>query len=407
MAFQLFVDPTAGARSAADNIMKGAGAIADRLKEEKQRRKDESKLFKANVTKAAAMGLGKGETMAEAEADLSDNYTPETIQGLLEGTVAATQQQQREAAIASSKAQTAATKEGTRYQRETRSVRKGILSGQAAEMGAKLRMTESQIKSLNLSNEQKQNLLKYQDENLQLGIKQARENIKSSKSERRYKKDQVAIAQENLNIGKKRAKAYVNQVNKNIELTQQSIDQGDRKMGVMETNARTGLTNAQTSKLNAEIADREQKRKANLEEIDPGQLSPAHLSDGSLIPGIYLTQDGKVLQLDDPANEDPVQSELSALKGVLLKLEGDANQGIDPYPDDQYIDQDGSKLVSENLHPISWITAWMPWTAGEKTAGEWKREVRSKIAELEARQGPSGKARRYDPKAPKGQRLTQ
>jgi hypothetical protein len=268
-------------------------------------------------------------------------------------------------------------------------------------------MTESQIKSLNLSNEQKQNLLKYQDENLQLGIKQARENIKSSKSERRYKKDQVAIAQENLNIGKKRAKAYVNQVNKNIELTQQSIDQGDRKMGVMETNARTGLTNAQTSKLNAEIADREQKRKANLEEIDPGQLSPAHLSDGSLIPGIYLTQDGKVLQLDDPANEDPVQSELSALKGVLLKLEGDANQGIDPYPDDQYIDQDGSKLVSENLHPISWITAWMPWTAGEKTAGEWKREVRSKIAELEARQGPSGKARRYDPKAPKGQRLTQ
>ena len=396
MAFQLFVDPTAGARQASDHIMSAAGDIADRIKEERQKEKDETKLFKAKVTEAAAMKLGQGDTMSEREAYLSKNYTPDTIGGLILGSVTRTSQDHKKAATDATVASTKATEEATDYQRKTSSLRMGILSGQAAEIGSKLRLNESQIQSLNLSNEQKQNLLKYQDENLKLGIEAQKESIATSKADRQYKKDQIALAQKNQNISKKRAKAYINQINKNIEATQQSIDQGERKLGVLEMNARTGLTNAETAKLNAHIADREQKRKAKIAEIDPGRLSPAHLQDGTLIPGVFLTQEGKVLQLDDITSDDPVQTELSALKGVLLKLEGDPNQGIQPYSDDQYIDQDGSELVSENLAPISGITAWLPWTMGEKKAGEWKRDIRAKIKELEAMQGPMGNTRKIN-----------
>ena len=397
MAFQLFVDPTAGSRSAASSIMQGAGSISDAIKERRKEKKDETKLFKANVTQAAAMGLGIGEDIAERETYLQENENPDSIKGLLAGTIASEKQEQEKARTEAILAQAEATRKDTAYKGRTENLRFKGLENQNKQLVKNLRFSDKQYEALNLSNEQKIILNKTLAQKEQNLLELQGEDIQTKREQRKAMKQDYKQSQELHGWNKKKAKAFVDNVKANIRLTNKTIDQSDKKLGILNMNAQSALTNSQTALLNAKVAEREQKRKANLANIDPGQLSPAHLSDGTLIPGIYLTQDKKVLQLDDPATENPNLKELAALKGVLLKLEGDPNQGLDGIPDETYVDQDTSELIAENLHTVWWATAWMPWTKGEKKAGEWKANVRAKILELESRLGPSGTARKYDP----------
>ena len=360
MAFQLFVDPTAGARSAADNIMKGAGAIADRLKEEKQRRKDESKLFKANVTKAAALGLGKGETMAEAEADLSENYTPATIQGLLEGTMAATQQQQREAAIAASKAQTDATRQSIEFNDATEGVRK---------------------------------------QSLQLGVQSKQEAIETSKVNRRQTKQAIKQSSQMFGITKKQAKRKVKLINEQIDSAIENRKKQERQLAVMEQNAAAAVGNAEAANIRAKTAAKEEARISRLSALDPSTLSEAKLKDGTVIPGLYVQPStNKIIELGDAANDDPVTAELNRLRGALVKLEGQGQPGdadyLPPLADDQEVDVDGN---FEDLSPISWPI----FSIKNDTAGNVRRQIRAKIAELEGSSVP-----RFNPDAPRGSRIT-
>jgi len=397
MAFKLFVDPTAGARSAAASIMQGAGDIADSIKERRKEKKEETKLFKANVTQAATQGLGIGEDTAERETYLQENETPDSIKGLLAGTLANQKKEQDEARTDAIQAQAAATRKDTAFKGRTENLRFKGLENRNKQLVKNPRFSDKQYEALNLSNEQKITLNKTLAQKEQNILALQGEDIQTKREQRKSIKQDYTQSQELHGWNKKKAKAFVDNVNANIRLTNKTLTQADQKQGILNMNAQSALTNSQTALLNAQTADREQKRIANLKNIDPGQLSPAHLSDGTLIPGIYLTQDKKVLQLDDPATENPNRKELASLKGVLLKLEGDPNQGLDGIPDDTYVDHDRAELIAENLHTIWDATAWMPWTSGEKTAGEWKADVRAKILELESRLGPSGTARKYDP----------
>ena len=283
MAFQLFVDPTAGARSAADSIMQGAGDFADSIKERKKRKKEETKLFKANVTQAATQGLGIGEDTAERETYLQENETPDSIKGLLAGTLANQKQAQDEARTDAIQAQAEATRKDTAYKGRTENLRFKGLENQNKQLVKNLRFSDKQYEALNLSNEQKIILNKTLAQKEQNILALQGEDIQTKREQRKAIKQDYTQSQELHGWNKKKAKAFVKNVNKNIEATQQSLDQGERKMGILETNARTGLTNSQTSLLNAKVAEREQKRKANLANIDPGQLSPAHLRCFSLM----------------------------------------------------------------------------------------------------------------------------
>jgi len=408
MAFQLFVDPTAGARQASDHIMSAAGDIADRIKEERQKEKDETKLFKAKVTEAAAMKLGQGDTMSEREAYLSKNYTPDTIGGLILGNVTRTSQDHKKAAIDATVANTKATEEATDYQRKTSSLRMGILSGQAAEMGSKLRLNESQIQSLNLSNEQKQNLLKYQDENLKLGIEAQKEQIKSSRTSRKATKQATQQASEMFGINKKKAKQQVKLINEQIASAVKNREVTDRQIAVMEQNAVAAVGNAEASKIRAGVAASEERRLTRLSEISAGEITPAHLSDGTLIPGMYIQpHTKKVIEIDSVTNMDPARTELARLEGALLQLDGtpdlpktDPNY-LPPRRDEDLIDVDQTSdgFAFGDLGPIGWFESW--YSAKDDTVENVKRRIRAKIAEQKALLGPTGKALRYDQKTGK------
>jgi len=342
MAFQLFVDPTAGARSAADNIMKGAGAIADRLKEEKQRRKDESKLFKANVTKAAALGLGKGETMAEAEADLSDNYTPDTIQGLLEGTMAATQQQQREAQIDATNATAAATREAT-------------------SQSAELRSTNQEIQNQTL-----QNLVKV--------------GMLSQKEVDSYDKK--------TKLFEDKTRAEIDQSESTVKLNQERVANEAAKTKIYGDSVRNEALKTQNESDRIKAQKQEQDRLDRIQKIPKGKMEPAFDSaTGKVIPGMYVNQKGQVVSLEaDLNNLSPEQSELSRLKGALVMLEG--------LNDDDLVDIDGGNQLRD-LAPVGWWGSL--FSSDDQSARVARERVRGAIAELEAKMGGSTGARRFNP----------
>lgn len=342
MAFQLFVDPTAGARSAADNIMKGAGAIADRLKEEKQRRKDESKLFKANVTKAAALGLGKGETMAEAEADLSDNYTPDTIQGLLEGTMAATQQQQREAQIDATNASAAATREATSQSMEMRSTNQEI------------------------QNQTLQNLVNV--------------GLLSQKEVDSYDKK--------TKLFEDKTRAEIDASESNVKLNQERVANEEAKTKIYGDSVRNEALKAQNESDRIKAQKQEQDRLDRIQKTPKGKMDPAYDSaTGKAIPGMYVNQKGQVVSIEaDLDNLSPEQSELSRLKGALVMLEG--------LNDDDIVDVDGGEQLRD-LAPVGWFGSL--FSAGDQEARVVRERVRGAIAELELKMGGSTGARRFDP----------
>lgn len=342
MAFQLFVDPTAGARSAADNIMKGAGAIADRLKEEKQRRKDESKLFKANVTKAAALGLGEGESLSEKEAYLQQNTTPETIQGLLEGTITKTQQEQRQAQIAATNAQAAATREAT-------------------SQSMAMRSTNQEIQNQTLQNLVSQGLL-------------------SQKQVDSYDKKQKLF--------EKKTRAEIDASESTVSLNQKRVANEAEKTKIYGESVRNEALKAQNETARLVIQKQEQDRLDRIEKTPKGKMDPAYDSaTGKVIPGMYVNQKGQVVPVEaDLANLSPEQTELSRLKGALTMLEG--------LDDDDLVDVDGGNELRD-LAPVGWWGSL--FSAEDQSARVVRERVRGAIAELESKMGGSTGTRRYDP----------
>jgi len=408
MAFQLFVDPTAGARQASDHIMSAAGDIADRIKDERQKEKDETKLFKAKVTEAAAMKLGQGDTMSEREAFLSKNYTPDTIGGLILGNVTRTNQAQRKAQTDATVASTKATEEATKFQRETSGMRKGMLSSQIAQIGQNLQLGDLAAKKAGLTNEQLEIVNSTLAEKEQNILNLQKEQIKSSRTSRKATKQATQQAADMFGINKKKAKQQVKLINEQITTAVKNREVTDRQIAVMEQNAIAAVGNAEASKIRAGVAASEEKRLTRLSEISAGEITPAHLSDGTLIPGMYIQpHTKKVIEIDSVTNMDPARTELARLEGALLQLDGtpdlpktDPNY-LPPRRDEELIDVDQTSdgFAFGDLGPINWAESW--YSAKDDTVENVKRRIRAKIAEQKALLGPTGKAIRYDQKTGK------
>jgi len=185
MAFKLFVDPTAGARSAADSIMQGAGDIADSIKERRKEKKEETKLFKANVTQAATQGLGIGEDTAERETYLQENETPDSIKGLLAGTLANQKKEQDEARTDAIQAQAAATRKDTAFKGRTENLRFKGLENRNKQFAANLRLTDKEIQKAGVSVEASRIINKTLEEKGQNFLALQGEDIQTKREQRK------------------------------------------------------------------------------------------------------------------------------------------------------------------------------------------------------------------------------
>jgi hypothetical protein len=152
-------------------------------------------------------------------------------------------------------------------------------------------------------------------------------------------------------------------------------------------NAHTAKMNAGTAQQQAANQKQEQDRLDKINNMPKANLHPAvDSSSGKVIPGLYMTNDGKPIPWEsDLANLSPEQSELARLKGALITLEG--------MPDDQEVDVDGGNDLRD-LAPVGWFGGL--FSSGEDKASIVRERVRGKIAELEARQGQSGGVRTYN-----------
>ena len=380
MAFQLFVDPTAGARSAADSIMKGAGDFADSIKERRESKKKERKLFDSYVTQAGALGLGEGETEKERMDDLRTNNTPESLQGMVEGTKLKIYQDMQQANIESTQARTTEQKRATRFAGNTEGLQNSLLEGQLAGQKADISlsgMRASQIgqgmshaADLHLSNRSLA-----ENQSVFLG-----EQIATSKQDREQKADEAPVQKQIL---EDKLKASTDARG----LAQRKMDNEELKAKVYKKQADISDKQADTAAKQAENNEKEQDRLDRIQAIDPATLYPAvDKSSGKAIPGLFMTKDGKPIPWEsDMANLSPEQSDLARLKGALLTLEG--------LPDDQHVDVDGGEELRD-LGPIGWVGRF--FSGGNDKASIVREQVRGKIAELEARQGQSGGVRRYN-----------
>jgi len=377
MAFQLFVDPTAGARSAADSIMKGAEAISDRLKEKKKERK----LFDSYVTQAGALGLGEGETEKERMDDLRTNQTPESLQGMVEGTKLKIYQDMQQANIDNTNARTAETKRATRFAGNTEGLQHSLLEGQVAGQKANISLSGMQASQIG------QNMSHAAD--LHLGNRRLAdqqsvflgEQIATSKQDRKQKEEEAPV--------QKRILEEKLEASKDARgLAQRKMTNEELKANVYKKQSDIADKQADTAAKQAENNEKEQDRLDRIQAIDPATLYPAvDKSSGKAIPGLFMTKDGKPIPWEsDMANLSPEQSDLARLKGALITLEG--------LPDDQHVDVDGGEELRD-LGPIGWVGRF--FSGGNDKASIVREQVRGKIAELEARQGQSGGVRRYDP----------
>jgi hypothetical protein len=349
MAFQLFVDPTAGARSAASSIMQGAGDLADSIKERREAKKKERKLFDSYVTQASALGLGEGETEKERMDDLRTNQTPESLQGMVEGTKLKIYQDMQQANIANTKARTAETNQNVDQSKDLHLGTKNYQNAQTVYLG-------EQTQAAKENREQKREDAPIQTEILKGKVAESGQAVKTSKSNRKMNKRRMANE--------------------------------DAKTAIYGMNAHVAKMNAGTAQQQAANQKQEQDRLDRQSSIDKGSLNPAFdKTSGKPIPGLYMTNDGKPIPWEsDLANLSPEQSELARLKGALVTLEG--------MPDDQEVDVDGGNELRD-LAPVGWFGGL--FSAGEDEAVTVRERVRGKIAELEARRNQSGGVRRYDP----------
>jgi hypothetical protein len=171
-------------------------------------------------------------------------------------------------------------------------------------------------------------------------------------------------------------------------LTSEATRENEKaKTAIYGINAHTAKMNAGTAQQQAANQKQEQDRLDKINNMPKANLHPAvDSSSGKAIPGLYMTNEGKVVPWEsDLANMSPEQSELARLKGALVTLEG--------MPDDQEVDVDGGNELRD-LAPVGWFGGL--FSAGEDEAVTVRERVRGKIAELEARQGQSGGVRRYN-----------
>jgi len=379
MAFQLFVDPTAGARSAASSIMQGAGDLADSIKERREAKKKERKLFDSYVTQASALGLGEGETEKERMDDLRTNQTPESLQGMVEGTKLKIYQDMQQANIDNTNARTAETKRATAESRRGEGVREEQASANLLATGASTEQTQ-----------EKTDILKSERETRLKNLDQTYLNLKDTS---RLTNKQI----EKLGLDNELAGKVNDAFAKNLALSQEKTREGiltsesardlnNQRVANERINAETGRTNAQTSLLNAQTSQQAQDLKNQKAKLPPGRLHKAvDSSTGKAIPGIYMTDENKVVGVDDDmGNLSEDDKNLARLKGALIKLEGSGDPGdsdyLPPIADDQQVDVDGD---FDDLGPVDWpIFSW-----GNDKAGNVRRQLKAKIAELEAKTG--------------------
>ena len=378
MAFQLFVDPTAGARSAASSIMQGASDFADSIKERREEKKKERKLFDSYVTQAGALGLGEGETEKERMDDLRTNQTPESLQGMVEGTKLKIYQDMQQANIESTKARTDETKRATAESRRGEGVREEQASANLLATGASTEQTQ-----------EKTDILKSERETRLKNLDQTFLNLKDTS---RLTNKQI----EKLGLDNEMASKVNDAFASNLALSQEKTREGiltskstreneKAKTAIYGINAHTAKMNAGTAQQQAANQKQEQDRLDKINNMPKANLHPAvDSSSGKAIPGLYMTNEGKVVPWEsDIANLSPEQSELARLKGALITLEG--------LPDDKEVDVDGGDELRD-LAPVGWFGGL--FSAGEDKASIVRERVRGKIAELEARQGQSGGGRR-------------
>jgi hypothetical protein len=378
MAFQLFVDPTAGARSAADSIMQGAKVVGDRLKERREEKKKERKLFDSYVTQASALGLGEGETEKERMDDLRTNQTPESLQGMVEGTKLKIYQDMQQANIDNTKARTAETKRATRFAGNTEGLQHSLLEGQVAGQKANISLSGMQASQIG------QNMSQAAD--LHLSNRSLAENqsvflgeqIATSKADRKQKAEEAPVQKRIL---EEKLKASEDARG----LAKRKMDNEDAKTAIYGINAHTAKMQAGTAQQQAANQKQEQDRLDKINNMPKGMLNPAiDKSSGKVIPGLYMTNEGKMVPWEsDLANMSPEQSELARLKGALVTLEG--------MPDDQEVDVDGGNELRD-LAPVGWFGGL--FSSGEDKSSIVRERVRGKIAELEAKTGGGGGRRR-------------
>jgi hypothetical protein len=381
MAFQLFVDPTAGARSAADSIMQGAGAVADSIKERREEKKKERKLFDSYVTQAGALGLGEGETEKERMDDLRTNQTPESLQGMVEGTKLKIYQDMQQANIESTQARTAETKRATAESRRGEGVREEQASANLLATGASTEQTQEKTGILKDQKKVQQDILErtylHLGKQMKVTDEQAKQMGLSAEHQKKVNDSfagELALSQEAM-----REKILTSEATRENEKA---------KTAIYGINAHTAKMNAGTAQQQAANQKQEQDRLDKINNMPKANLHPAvDSSSGKAIPGLYMTNEGKVVPWEsDLANMSPEQSELARLKGALVTLEG--------MPDDQEVDVDGGNELRD-LAPVGWFGGL--FSAGEDEAVTVRERVRGKIAELEARRNQSGGVRRYDP----------
>jgi len=380
MAFQLFVDPTAGARSAADSIMQGAGAVADSIKERREEKKKERKLFDSYVTQAGALGLGEGETEKERMDDLRTNQTPESLQGMVEGTKLKIYQDMQQANIESTQARTAETKRATAESRRGEGVREEQASANLLATGASTEQTQEKTGILKDQKKVQQDILErtylHLGKQMKVTDEQAKQMGLSAEHQKKVNDSfagELALSQEAM-----REKILTSEATRENEKA---------KTAIYGINAHTAKMNAGTAQQQAANQKQEQDRLDKINNMPKANLHPAvDSSSGKAIPGLYMTNEGKVVPWEsDIANLSPEQSELARLKGALITLEG--------LPDDKEVDVDGGDELRD-LAPVGWFGGL--FSSGEDKASIVRERVRGKIAELEARQGQSGGVRRYN-----------
>ena len=387
MAFQLFVDPTAGARQASDHIMSAAGDIADRIKDERQKKKDETKLFEADVVTAASLGLGEGDNLDARIKNLKQNTTPSTIKGLLQGTMTKTEQDQKQAQIDATNATAAATREATSQSQEMRATTLEIQREQLNNLVGQGLLTQKEVDSF----DGKQKLLE----------DKTRSEIEASDAASAGARQRTKLTQkevESFDSKKKlledKTRSEIDASRSTVTLNEQRVANEKQRTKIYGDSVRNEALKAQNEKARIANQKQEQDRLDRIAAIPKGKMEQAFdSSTGKAIPGIYVTQKGEVFPLEtDMASMSPEKRELSRLKGALKMLE--------QLNDDDLVDVDGGNQLKD-LAPVGWWGSLL--SSGDQKASLVRARVQGAITKLESagidgstrkvtvRKGPDGK----------------